>query len=115
MKNAAHTSRPEPTYPQPVLDREPPSRVEGFAGQGAPGRPLRILLVEDDARLRVTLRACLNREGFAVVECETGQEALERARPGTHPGTHFDLLLTDFEMPGLTGLQLAEELTVLAR
>lgn len=66
--------------------------------------PIRILLAEDQALLRGALAALLRMEpDFEVVaECADGESAwveLQRHRP--------DVLVTDIEMPGLTGLELA--------
>ncbi|QCO66906.1 response regulator transcription factor [Luteimonas yindakuii] len=66
--------------------------------------PIRILLAEDQALLRGALAALLRMEpDFDVVaECADGESAwveLQRHQP--------DVLVTDIEMPGLTGLELA--------
>ena len=39
-------------------------------------QPRRALVVDDDPALRLMLRACLEREGLAVVEAENGADAL---------------------------------------
>lgn len=61
----------------------------------------RILLVDDEEGLRVTLAANLELEGFEVVEAKNGLEALGRLQ-----GQTFDLMLTDTRMPGLSGVDL---------
>ncbi len=67
----------------------------------------RILLVEDDAAHRETLRRHLSRSGHDVVEAETGEAALAR-----FAGASPDLVLTDVRMPGLSGIELLERLRV---
>lgn len=65
----------------------------------------RILYAEDDAQLRELLARALNRKGYSVVPVGDGLAALEAAREGG-----FDLLITDNDMPRLTGLELIARL-----
>ncbi len=62
----------------------------------------RILLVEDDAATSQMLVLTLGKRGMLVEIANSGEAALERvlAEP-------FDLVLTDLEMPGMSGLELA--------
>jgi CheY-like chemotaxis protein len=67
-----------------------------------------ILLVEDDAFLRASVRRALSQLGYRVLETINGNEALEAWRQH-HDGIH--LLLTDLVMPGgMTGKDLAGRL-----
>jgi DNA-binding response OmpR family regulator len=61
----------------------------------------RILLVDDEASIRLTLGALLERTGYAVTAAEGGEQALALLQQ--HP---FDLLLTDLKMPGIDGMQV---------
>ncbi len=66
---------------------------------------IRSVLVVDDSRAqRRILCACLQRWGFAVREAESGIEALEICRD--HPP---DLVLSDWMMPGMDGLDFCRE------
>ena len=80
--------------------------------QGAPSETVveRILLVDDDAAVRVTTRRLLERLDFAVVEAENGIEALEvfRARRAD-----IAVVLSDIRMPGMDGFRLAREVRAL--
>lgn len=60
----------------------------------------KILLVEDDLNTRAGLGEILTDEGYEVVLAEDGAHALEEIDAST------DLLLSDLELPGLTGLDL---------
>src|SRR6476659_8307857 len=60
-----------------------------------------ILIVDDEASIRVTLSALLKRAGYDVTPAENGAEAvalLERQA--------FDLMLVDLKMPGMDGMQV---------
>ena len=62
---------------------------------------MRILLVDDEESLRITLAANLELEGYEVVEAGSGEEALALAEH-----ERFDLVLSDIRMPGMNGVDL---------
>ena len=65
--------------------------------------PIRVLVVEDEFLIRLTLTEALGDEGFEVLEAETGDAAL----PMLTGGSGISLLLTDIQLPGsLNGLAL---------
>jgi diguanylate cyclase (GGDEF)-like protein len=66
---------------------------------------LRVLIVDDEASLRLYLRAVLTQLGFQVFEAENGQQALEVA---LHEQPQ--ILVVDWMMPELDGLQLTRAL-----
>ncbi|HEY8258208.1 MAG TPA: PAS domain-containing protein [Gemmatimonadales bacterium] len=66
-----------------------------------------ILLVEDEAAVRMSARRLLERHGYTVVEARHGLEALELVE---EPGRNFDLVLTDVVMPEMGGRELVERL-----
>lgn len=64
-----------------------------------------ILVVEDDAQVRLLASASLKERGYAVTEATNGAEAITQL----DTNAHFDLVLTDMVMPGaLTGKDVAE-------
>ena len=67
--------------------------------------PKRILLVEDEPGLVLTLHDRLTREGYAVDTAVDGESGLERAA-----GEAFDLVLLDVMLPRLGGFDILKEL-----
>jgi DNA-binding NtrC family response regulator len=61
----------------------------------------RILLIEDDPSAGAAVQRVLAAEGFEVEWVRRGDTGLEAART-----SHHDLVLTDFKLPGLSGLEL---------
>ncbi len=64
-------------------------------------KKLSILVVEDGQSQREMLRDFLRKEGHTVGEAENGERAVQRVREG-----HYDLLLLDYKMPGMDGMQV---------
>jgi len=64
----------------------------------------RILIVEDKGSLRTVLEEMLKAEGLEVTGVETGSQAVERLRAGER----FDLVLTDWKLPGANGLAVLD-------
>jgi DNA-binding response OmpR family regulator len=87
-----------------------PGRPAELAGVDAPGlsapreRPL-VLVVDDEAAIRLLCRVNLRLEGMDTIEAGDGAEALRLAR-----GERPDLVLLDVMMPQLDGWQVANEL-----
>ena len=63
-----------------------------------------ILVVDDDRILLVLFKRILEREGFVAHCVENGEDAIEQIKKRT-----FSLMITDFNMPGLNGLELARK------
>ena len=66
-----------------------------------------VLLAEDDHELRRLMTLVLGRNGYRILEAESGEQAIELAR--AFEGT-IDLLISDVVMSGLTGSELAATL-----
>jgi len=64
-----------------------------------------ILVVEDEDDIRDLLAFTLAREGFAVLQADSGLAALEQAR-----NKHPDLILLDLMLPGMDGLNVYKRL-----
>ncbi len=85
------------------LQKETTSTVQGEAVvkrtiQG----PFRIMVVEDEPRVRDIMTQYLTEDGHTVTAATNGREALEKFRPNT-----FDLIITDKAMPEMNGDKLA--------
>lgn len=66
----------------------------------------RILVVDDDQDTRQLIAFALGAQGYAITEVADGEAALAALREGT-----FDLVITDYDMPGLTGAEMLERAT----
>jgi two-component system chemotaxis sensor kinase CheA len=71
----------------------------------------RLLLVDDSTFFRSMLTPVLQAAGFEVTALPSGEEALALIEKGAR----FDLVVSDIEMPGISGFQLAERLRADAR
>jgi CheY-like chemotaxis protein len=78
-----------PVEPKPIADR-------------ARSGPLRVLLVEDDALIRMSAADLLSNLGHLVIEAGNASEAL--AALETHT---IDMMMTDIGLPGMSGNELA--------
>ncbi|NYT96352.1 response regulator transcription factor [Salinispora sp. H7-4] len=66
---------------------------------------MRLLVVEDEARLAAALHRGLQAEGFAVDVASTGPAGLEAARHG-----EYDAMVLDVMLPGLSGYEVVRRL-----
>jgi signal transduction histidine kinase len=64
-----------------------------------------ILVVDDDAHLRETLRDLLEMERFTVHEAGTGSEAVQKVMNDI-----YDVILTDFNLPDMTGIDVIQQI-----
>ncbi len=61
----------------------------------------KILIIEDDEAMRALLKDLLDEEGFSTGSVSNGFDALQNLIEES-----FDLIITDIQMPGLTGLDI---------
>ncbi len=66
---------------------------------------LNILVVEDGQSQREMLKDFFSKEGHMVAGAEDGNTAIEQVQGG-----HFDLLLLDFKMPGMNGIEVLKKI-----
>lgn len=92
------------------MGRDPTPRAAPAHGPAATAAALVVLVVDDDAVIRAYVARALTLAGFEVAAAADGREALrlvaeDRVRPA--------VVVTDIEMPGMTGVELAARLLAL--
>jgi signal transduction histidine kinase len=70
-----------------------------------PGRPVLVLIVDDDADVRGAVAALLEKRGYLTAEAEHGRAALDLLHSGLQPG----LILLDLHMPVMDGQAFCDE------
>ncbi|WP_313313499.1 ATP-binding protein [Pulveribacter sp.] len=73
------------------------------APAAAPGRQRHVMYVDDDEALVFLVQRLLRRRGYQVTGFTDPREAIEALRAAP---TRYDLLVTDYNMPGFSGLEL---------
>ncbi len=82
-----------------------PAPADSAAGADSSSRRrLSLLFVDDDFLISLSTAALLEDLGHDVIKAASGEAALEVLQSGKS----IDLMITDYAMPGMTGLQLAE-------
>src|ERR1700686_1182202 len=76
-----------------------------ISGKKAAFAPVRILVVEDDQTVRRFSATVLSDSGYQVDSAEDGAAAWDAIQT-----QHYDLVITDNKMPGLSGVELIERL-----
>ncbi len=74
---------------------------------------LRVLIVDDQETSLAILRDVLERWGFDVVCAHSGDECLEEFRAARAQGRDFGLLIIDWKMPGMNGLDTLDAIAAL--
>jgi len=76
-------------------------------GRGCSDGQERILVVDDEEPLAIMMQDTLTELGYTVTRTISSREALQLVRLDP---SKFDLVMTDFTMPDLTGMDLAREI-----
>lgn len=68
-------------------------------------KEVKLLIVDDEDRIRRLLRMYLEREEYTIDEADNGSDALELALEN-----NYDVILLDLMMPGMDGIEMCQEL-----
>ncbi|UUX95257.1 PAS domain S-box protein [Aquabacterium sp. J223] len=85
----------------------PPEEDSGFDGLQGEGK--RVLYVDDDELMVAVMHRLLERDGLRVTTAHSGEQALALL-DGEAAVDRFDLVITDLNMPKVTGFDLADRL-----
>jgi PAS domain S-box-containing protein len=96
--------------PRAPENAAPSKKAQAPEQPAKPLQPLKVLLVDDHAEVRSTTAAVLEDSGHEVIEAASGEDALRLLRERT---CDFDLLITDYAMPHLSGTELLREARLL--
>lgn len=61
----------------------------------------KILVIDDEKDLLVTLKKYLTLKGHSVTTCDNGKDGIEESRRNK-----YDLIITDIRMPGVNGIEV---------
>jgi len=109
QKNLAHARRPIQRRKKGFTCNLATSNKLGLR-ESKSAETIRILHVEDDQAVAGTIRELLTLEGWEVEPCADGTTAMRTI--ASH--TPYDLLLLDYELPGMNGVQLVQHARSLA-
>lgn len=94
------------TPAKPINDRNSTSKSSAAGPLQAQAPRVHILYVDDDELITFLMERLLIREGYAVTCFADARSAMEGIRD---PSKTFDLVITDYNMPGMSGLDFARE------
>jgi len=91
-----------PAVVEAVVPAAPAPVAKAVSGRGE-----RVLFVDDEGVLLFVGTMMLEQNGYAVTGMPNGDAAMRELRMNPN---NYDVVLTDLSMPGMSGLQLAEEI-----
>lgn len=65
-----------------------------------------ILIIDDSATMLMSMEDVIKRYGYQAEKASNGEEAMQKLKGGTRP----DLMITDYHMPGMNGIDLIREI-----
>jgi two-component system cell cycle sensor histidine kinase/response regulator CckA len=100
-----------PKLTEASYGRDPhPATTASSHPEPSPTGNATILLVEDESGLRSLISKILDKHGYRVLEAKDSEEALSICQDSL---VHIDLVVTDFAMPRMTGVQLKKKVAAL--
>jgi two-component system chemotaxis response regulator CheY len=70
-----------------------------------------IMIVDDSPTLLMSMAGVLERSGFAVTQAQSGEDGLKKIAAAAGP---FALIITDYNMPGINGVEMVRQARKLA-
>lgn len=68
---------------------------------------MKILVVDDEEGVRISLKKVLQRDGYEIFLAENGRQAIDMANAMVN---EIETVISDFKMPGLDGLETLMEI-----
>jgi DNA-binding NtrC family response regulator len=97
---------PRPTE-RPSRGSGPPDDPRRPLPRATPSRTARrALVIDDENSIRLALRRFLTRDGWQVDDAADGQLALDKLMGAPETRAHYDLIICDLRMPGVSGAEL---------
>ncbi|HJK91123.1 MAG TPA: response regulator, partial [Polyangiaceae bacterium LLY-WYZ-15_(1-7)] len=93
---------------KPVVPEDLLMRVRDLIAEKALGGRERVLVVDDSPAIRHLVADALTRQGFEVTTARDGREALDALK--IDAADPFELVVTDYDMPRMTGFELVHAL-----
>ncbi|MCX7642595.1 MAG: response regulator [Armatimonadetes bacterium] len=75
---------------------------------------LKILVIDDEPTMRKMLQRLLERDGHFVIAASTGSEGIDIFKSALAQGEPFNLVITDYGMPQMSGGQVAKSIKTLS-
>jgi len=97
-------------FPEVPARPAAPARAEAAAAVPAQGAGQRVMVVDDDPAMLLMVEGLLQRAGYRVTAVDQPREAAARLR---REPSAYDLVVTDYNMPELTGMELAAEIAAI--
>ncbi|AMM40237.1 chemotaxis protein CheY [Candidatus Desulfofervidus auxilii] len=69
----------------------------------------RILIVDDSPTLRASLRLCLKKAGYDIIEAEDGLDGLKKLNRLKREGSRVSLIISDVVMPKMDGITFVKK------
>lgn len=92
---------------KPVVAEDLLSRVRDLLAEVSLGGRERVLVVDDSPAIRHLVADALTRQGFEITTAHDGRQALDAVALAEEP---FELVVTDYDMPHMTGFELVHAL-----
>jgi two-component system, cell cycle sensor histidine kinase and response regulator CckA len=87
----------------PAVEQTQLSKKLPVKGEIKPANTLKILVLDDDKAIRLTLNRMLAKKGYTVIAVEEGTKAVEAYQEALLKGSPFDLVILDLTIPGGLG------------